>query len=168
MHAMTSETNGFLQTLLSPGPAADRTDKMSLYAFLIGEWRFDAVVQLQSGDTYRGEGEIHAVWALQGRAVQDVWILSDVFYGTTLRVFDPALDAWHILWSDPLKQYYTRQLGRARGGDIVQDGQTQNGMPVRWSFIAPSKQSFRWLGEYSLNGGASWSVQADFQARRAG
>jgi hypothetical protein len=41
-------------------------------------------------------------------------------------------------------------------------------MPVRWSFIAPSKQSFRWLGEYSLNGGASWSVQADFQARRAG
>jgi hypothetical protein len=168
MRAMISDTNGFLQSLLSAGPAPDRADKMSLYAFLIGHWHFDAVVQLQSGATYRGEGEIHAVWALQGRAVQDVWILPDVFYGTTLRVFDPALDAWHILWSDPLKQYYTRQLGRARGRDIVQEGQTQGGMPVRWSFIAPSEQSFRWLGEYSPDGGTSWSLQADFQGRRAG
>lgn len=44
------------------------------------------------------------------------------YYGTTLRVYDPGLDAWHILWSDPLTQTYQRQLGRARGNDIVQEG----------------------------------------------
>ena len=71
---------------------------------------------------------------LEGRAIQDVWILPGVFYGTTLRVYDPALDAWHILWSDPLKQYYMRQIGRARGNDIVQEGKTDDGVAARWSF----------------------------------
>ena len=32
------------------------------------------------------------------------------------------LDAWHILWTDPLNQVYRQQIGRARGDDIVQDG----------------------------------------------
>jgi hypothetical protein len=30
---------------------------------------------------------------LQGRAIQDVWILPDFFYGTTLRVYDPGIAA---------------------------------------------------------------------------
>ena len=89
------------------------------------------------------------------------------FYGTTLRVYDPALDAWHILWNDPLKQYYTRQLGRAQGRDIVQDGKTADGTPVRWTFTDVTPDSFRWRGERSLDGGASWQLQSEFIARRA-
>ncbi len=81
-----------------------------------------------------GRGEIHFGWVLEGRAIQDVWILPGVFYGTTLRVYDPGLDAWHILWSDPVKQLYTRQIGRARGHDIVQEGVDDAGAAIRWSF----------------------------------
>ena len=162
---MTDNT-GFRGALLSQGPAPDRSGAMSLYAFLTGDWAFDATVNRDDGSVHRGQGEIHAVWALDGRAIQDVWILPGIFYGTTLRVFDPALDAWHILWNDPLKQYYTRQLGRARGADIVQEGETDKGMPVRWSFVERTPDSFRWLGEYSLDACASWMLQADFRARR--
>ena len=115
---------------------------------------------------HKGKGEIHAIWALDGRAIQDVWILPGFFYGTTLRIYDPALDAWHIHWNDPLKQYYPRQIGRARGRDIVQDGTTEDGTPVRWSFTDLAPNSFRWLGERSLDGGASWHLQADFHTRR--
>lgn len=158
--------SGFLRALLSNGPAPDRSGAMDLYAFLIGDWVFDAIVNRDDGSVHHGEGEIHAVWALDGRAIQDVWILSGIFYGTTLRVFDPALNAWHILWNDPLKQYYTRQLGRAHGADIVQEGETDKGVPVRWSFVERGPNSFRWLGEYSLDGRASWRLQADFRARR--
>jgi hypothetical protein len=39
----------------------------------------------------------------------------------------PSLSAWHILWSDPLRQFYTRQVGRARGTDIVQLGTNDAG-----------------------------------------
>jgi hypothetical protein len=45
--------------------------------------------------------------------------IRDFFYGTTLRVYDPGIDGWHILWSDPLRQFYSRQVGRALGPDIV-------------------------------------------------
>jgi hypothetical protein len=89
-----------------------------------------------------------------------------VFHGTTLRVYDPGIDAWHILWSDPLRQYYTRQIGRARGKDIVQDGTDDAGAAVRWSFTEITPDSFRWLGERSLDGGATWQLQAEFRARR--
>jgi hypothetical protein len=103
---------------------------------------------------------------LQGRAIQDVWVLPGIFYGTTLRVYDPGIDAWHILWNDPLKQYYTRQIGRAHGNDIVQEGKNDTGELVRWSFTERTPDSFRWLGERSRDGGATWQLQADFHARR--
>lgn len=161
-----SSSRGFVDTLHSPGPAPDRAERMGLYGWLIGDWRMDAVVHSDNGAKHSGEGEIHFGWVLEGRAIQDVWILPGLFHGTTLRVYDPGLDAWHILWSDPLKQLYTRQIGRARGKDIVQEGTADSGAALRWTFTEITPRSFRWLGERSLDGGASWHLQADFQARR--
>ena len=159
-------TNPLAELLLADGPASDRADKMGLYGWLIGSWEMDAVVHRDDGTMHRGRGEIHFAWVLEGRAIQDVWILPGVFYGTTLRVYDPGLDAWHILWSDPLKQYYTRQIGRARGQDIVQEGRLEDGAAIRWSFTEITPDSFRWLGERSLDDGATWHLQAEFRARR--
>jgi hypothetical protein len=61
---------------------------------------------------------------------------------------------------------YRRQIGRARGKDIVQDGTDDAGTPVRWSFVDITPDSFRWLGERSPDGGAIWQLQAEFRARR--
>lgn len=163
---MSTPSSLLMKALVSAAPAADRADQMKLYGWLIGDWAFDATVHKDDGTTHRGRGEIHFAWALDGRAIIDVWILPGVFYGTTLRVYDPAIDAWHILWSDPLKQFYTQQIGRARGPDIVQEGAAGDGMLLRWSFTNIAPDSFRWLGERSLDGGASWQLQADFRARR--
>jgi hypothetical protein len=158
----------FADALAAAGPAADRADKMGLYGWLIGDWVMDAVVQADDGTRHEGAGEIHFAWALEGRAIQDVWILPGVFFGTTLRVYDPGLDAWHILWSDPLKQYYTRQIGRAVARDIVQEGKTDDGAAIRWRFTEITPDGFRWTGERSPDGGATWQLQADFRARREG
>jgi hypothetical protein len=125
-----------------------------------------AVMHLDDGSRHEGLGEIHFGWVLEGRAIQDVWILPDIFYGTTLRLYDPGLDAWHILWSDPVRQFYTRQIGRARGRDIVQEGRNDSGEAVRWSFTDIAPDSFRWLGERSTDGGSDWQLQAEFRARR--
>ena len=164
---MRIDKDGFLQRLLSDGPAADRAEKMRLYGWLIGDWRMDCTLFLDDGSTQQGAGEIHFRWALQGRAIQDVWILPGVFYGTTLRVYDAGLDAWHIIWSDPLRPYYARQIGRAQGQDIVQIGKDDDGTPTRWSFSEITPDSFRWRGERSSDGGATWRLQAEFLARRA-
>lgn len=164
---MFQSSSGFVNALVSPGPAADRADKLALYGRFIGDWEFDALVHKDDGSEHRGRGEIHFVWALDGRAIQDVWILPDIFYGATLRVYDPGLDAWHILWSDPLKQLYTRQLGRAQGDNIVQIGDMGNDTRLRWTFSDIAPDSFRWRGERSLDAGVTWHLQADFRARRS-
>ena len=88
------------------------------------------------------------------------------FYGTTLRAYDPSSDAWHIFWSDPRNQYYSRQLGRAQGDTIVQVGADGTGSSVRWSFSRITKDSFRWLGERSHDNGATWRLEVEFLARR--
>lgn len=158
--------SSFVNALISNGPAADRNEHMKLYGWLIGNWTMDATVYLDDGTRHQGAGEIHFSWALEGRAIQDVWILPGVFYGTTLRVYDPDIDAWHILWSDPLRQFYARQIGRARGNDIVQMGKNDADEAVRWSFTNITPDSFRWIGERSRNDGQSWELQAEFFARR--
>src|SRR5579875_99847 len=137
--------SGFIDAFIAAGPAADRADKMMLYG---------------------RQGEIHFVWALDGRAIMDVWILPGIFHGSTLRVYDPAIDAWHIHWSDPLKPLYTRQIGRAQGADIVQLGDMGHGVHLRWSFSDITPNAFRWRGERSTDAGRSWHLQADFRARR--
>jgi len=132
MHATLSgarslPASSFVDALHSAGPAADRADKLKLYGWLIGSWTMDATVYRDNGTRHQGAGAIHFGWALEGRAIQDVWILPGVFYGTTLRIYDPGIDAWHILWSDPVRQVYTRQIGRAQGADIVQHGKNDAG-----------------------------------------
>lgn len=169
----------FIGALGADGAAADRAGKMGLYAWLVGAWEMDAVYHPEDGSLQRGRGEIHAAWRLEGRAIQDVWIVPPRavrhaepgalgFYGTTLRVYDPGLDAWHIVWTDPVKQAYLHQIGRARGTDIVQEGPGSEGATLRWSFIERTPNSFHWLGERSTDGGKSWRLQVEFFARRAG
>jgi hypothetical protein len=156
----------FIEALATDAPAADRAEKLQLYGWLIGRWTMDATLWLDNADIHRGAGEIHFGWVLEGRAIQDVWILPGVFYGTTLRVYDPTIDAWHILWNDPLRQFYTRQIGRAQGGDIVQLGKNDAGETLRWSFTDITPTSFRWRGERWRDDGQSWQLQAEFLARR--
>lgn len=158
--------SNFIDALSARAPAEDRQDKLSLYGRLVGDWDMDAVVHQDDGSIHRGAGEIHFAWVLEGRAIQDVWILPGIFHGTTLRVYDPGQDLWHIIWSDPLHCYFARQIGRAVGPDIVQTGHNDSGELIRWSFRDLSADAFRWVGERSSDDGGTWQLQAEFRARR--
>ena len=169
----------FAEALHSRGPDPELAEKLKLYGRFIGDWTFDATRILEDGTRLTGRGEVHFGWVLEGKAVQDVWILPAqdaghspalgpwTFYGTTLRVYDPGIDAWHIFWSDPRSGYFSRQLGRTEGDSIVQQGVDDTGSSVRWSFSRSTEDSFRWLGERSHDGGTTWRVEVEFLARRA-
>jgi len=163
---MHCSDSSLARLLFSNGPASDRAEKMGLYGWLVGDWTMDAVMPAPDGGTHERRGEISFAWVLEGRAIQDVWVLPDFFYGTTLRVYDPGIDAWHILWSDPLRQLYGRQIGRAHGAEIVQLGKSGDGNDTRWSFTDITPDSFRWLGEFSIDGGTIWQLRAEFKCRR--
>ena len=124
-------------------------------------------------------GEIHAGWVLQGLAIQDVWMIPRLrdrqpgidplpgagnWYGTTLRIYDPALDAWRILWSDPATNFFTQQIGRAQGRDIVQTGPDPRGGSMRWVFSEIEPRSFRWTGERAQDD-RTWRREVEISAR---
>lgn len=63
-------SSSFEDALHSDGPAPDRTERMALYAFLIGDWDTDLVAYAPDGTRHTSRGEIHAGWVLEGRAIQ--------------------------------------------------------------------------------------------------
>jgi len=170
--------NSFAEALHAASPFGEHAGKLELYGRFVGAWTFDATRWTDDGKVLSGRGEVHFGWALEGRAIQDVWILPArdagpspelgpwTFYGTTLRIYDPTIDAWHILWSDPRTQYYGRQIGRAEGTDVVQVGDDGSGARTRWRFTEITDDSFRWLGERLDDDGETWRLQVEFLARR--
>lgn len=179
----------FINALHAEGPAPDRADKMGLYGWLIGAWEMDVLVHMANEAEYRGRGEIHFGWVLEGRAIQDVWItpprasrgggnrgdgnragIPADFYGSTFRVYDPGLDAWHIFWLDPVKQFYSRMIGRADGRDIEQ--LTVNETPQRrWRFSEITPASFHWTADVDEGNDPTtpnWRRHVEFFARRIG
>jgi hypothetical protein len=166
---MTLTSSAFLDCLSAGGPSADRAGNMDLYGWLIGSWGLDVTRFLPDGTTRRRPGEWHFGWVLEGRAIQDVWVVpppNSNVYGTTLRVYDPRIDAWQIQWTDPVTRSYLSMIGRREGSDIVQLGKSPDGNLIRWSFSEITQESFRWRGEVSVDSGATLGLDVEFLARR--
>jgi hypothetical protein len=88
------------------------------------------------------------------------------WYGTTIRVYDPNIDAWRIYWIDPATNTFQQQVGRPHGPDIVQEGTTESGARSRWSFTRITPDSFHWLGEASASGDSAWRLMVEVLAQR--
>jgi hypothetical protein len=172
-------TRAFLEVLGADGPAADRAGKMDLYGRFVGSWELDVTQIADDGTKRRRPGEWHFGWALEGRAIQDVWIVpprgearhGDAAarvnsYGSTLRVYDPGIDAWRIQWTDPVTRNFLGMIGCAEGENIVQLGTRADGTLLRWSFSEITPDSFLWRGEVSADQGATWRLNVEFTAKR--
>lgn len=175
-----SDASGFATVLHAAGPAPDRAEKLELYGWLIGDWDAEITTHATDGTSHHGQGEIHAGWILEGRAIQDVWMIprrndrkiraapmpvAGNWFGTTLRIYDPAINAWRIYWLDPATNSYRYQIGRPQGDDIVQEGKTETGAFSRWSFTEITPASFGWRAESSPDGKA-WRLIVEVRARR--
>jgi hypothetical protein len=172
--------SSFAQVLHADGPDVDRAKELLLYSWIVGRWDLDVTTFPEQGTTHHDHGEIHAGWVLQGRAIQDVWMIPRLhnrrpgieplpgagnWYGTTLRIYDPTLDAWRILWSDPATNFFSQQIARARGRDIVQTGPDPTGGTMRWTFSEIEPNSFHWTAERDPGDG-NWRREVDIRARR--
>jgi hypothetical protein len=87
-------------------------------------------------------------------------------YGTTLRVWDPAIQGWRITWINPVSNSRCDMIGRRVGKEIVQLGALPSGAVLRWRFTEIASDSFHWIGEVLEADGSTWKLQGDFLARR--
>ena len=171
--------DSFLEVLSPSGRSHEIPEEADAYGWLIGSWELD-VYFYKAVDVAarRIKGEVHFGWVLEGRAVQDVWIVprrsertadldkSNNMYGTTLRVWDPAIQAWHITWINPVTGHREEQVGHRCGKDIAQVGARSDGTPTRWMFTEITPDSFHWTGESLLPDGKTWKLEGEFRAKR--
>lgn len=180
---------GRMQQLTTPmldALSATRADeglaaKLALYGQFVGSWHLDVEFIFFDGTHQQTEGEAHFDWVLQGRAIQDVFLMParrlrqpDSVpepwwrYGSTFRWYAPAIDAWHVTFFDPGRSVETHQLARAVGRDIVQIGEEPDGLLRRWRFVDIAEESFTWLGDVSWDKGATWMLELRMDAAREG
>lgn len=177
--AQPMQAVGFTTFLTASSRSAEIAESEDIYGWLVGSWELE-VLHYKAVDVRarRIHGEAHFGWALEGRAIQDVWIMprcsvrhSDLdktnnMYGTTLRVWDPAIQAWRINWINPVTGHREQQIGRRIGKDILQMGARADGTPTRWRFTEITTDSFHWIGEALEPDGQTWKLEGEFLARR--
>ncbi|MPW19196.1 hypothetical protein GCT13_20410 [Paraburkholderia sp. CNPSo 3157] len=170
--------SGFHTALAAPGRAADIDAADDLYGSLVGSWDMDVLHYRVDVRERRLTGEIHFGWALEGRAVQDVWIMPRRadrsaprepgldMYGTTLRVWDPSIGAWRVTYINPVNGQRDELIARKVGRDIVQIGTRASGTPICWNFTDITDDAFRWTGVALADDGITWNLEGEFIARR--
>lgn len=138
-------------------------DPLRLFGRFVGSWDVESSLV--------GPGEWHFAWILGGTAIQDV--ISPVGappeqQGMTVRAYDPASGLWHAFYTCPRDGEFVLLTGRAEGDRIVQLGHDlrDRGRRLRWSFSAIEPASFRWTGEVSTDGGATWRLTHEMRAKR--
>lgn len=171
-------TPGFHSALMAPGRSPEIPESADAYGWLAGSWELDVYDYDMEGGVRRSKGEVHFEWVLEGRAVQDVWIMPPLAertanlgkagnrYGTTLRVWDPSIESWRVTWINPVTGSRDELIGRRSGNDVVQVGTHSDGVPIRWIFTEITRESFRWRGETLNPDGKTWRLEDEFRARR--
>jgi hypothetical protein len=178
-----TQKHDFIGLLAASGRSPEIPEENDVYGWLVGSWDLEAL-HYAAVDVapLRIQGEVHFGWVLEGRTIQDVWIMPRVSernanlaktnntYGTTLRIWDASIQAWRIRWINPVTNHCEQQTGRRVGprkdDDIVQVGARIDGTPTRWRFTEITQDSFHWIGE-SLNAdGATWKLEGEFRCKR--
>jgi hypothetical protein len=88
-------------------------------------------------------------------------------FGTTVRFYDPKIDAWRSTWLSPLKGLVQLFIGHKVNDEIVLE--LQNGdIPEKWIFSEITPASFRWRAEETHDGGKTWLLTEEMHIRRRG
>jgi hypothetical protein len=158
----------------SNGPHAELQPDDQLFAPFIGSW--DLEVTWYDGDvvTRRENGEWHFAWVLEGRAVQDVWIVPrredrhnhpDLYeYGTSVRFHDPTIQAWRSTWIGPMQHTVRTFVARRVDEGVQLETRLDENRRLRWTFTDIEPDSFRWTNATEADG--RWLVTQRFTASR--
>jgi hypothetical protein len=161
-----------IEGLAAYGPYPNLKEKLALFGQFVGDWDIaEARYPQPDGTEVKRKGEVHFGWILDGRAVQDVWMTVDddakmAVHGTTIRFYDPKIDAWHSVWISPTKGIVQTFLARKVRDEIVLEGTTPDGYPEKWVFSQITPNSFRWRSEETHDGGKTWVLTEEMQIKR--
>lgn len=176
--APAAASEPMLDALGAPGPDPRHVDKLMQFGRFVGAWDLDVVYYDEQGKVRRRTpGEWSFGWVLEGRAIEDVWIVPPRGqrpkdgpppgeYGVTLRFYDPRIDAWRSTWHGPVNGVVMPFTAREAGGEMVLERTEDDGSLSRWIFGEIRPKSFHWRAIRSGDGGKTWRLEQEMFATR--
>jgi hypothetical protein len=161
--------------LQAMGPHPSLGDQAKVFGRLVGTWDGEYNEFSKDGKETRSSGEWIFGWVMDGRAIQDLFIIhpsaarKERYIGTTLRYFDPKSGTWSVTFFDPETNSIATLTGGAVGDSrIVLHDQNTDGKQTRWSFddIRPDSWVFR--DEETRDGGKTWWLREEDHMKRRG
>ena len=154
---------------LNPNAPAE----LSQFAFLIGDWSFEATVKTADGQSLPFKGTWRGRYILDGYAISDEYRMTDlsgklIVLGLNLRTYDASEQTWNIKWLNALTGTWMT-LAPSELGEVRCDGQSiiyafKETSPAdgahaytRVTYTKVSDTHFTWGGEKSADGNA-WSA----------
>ena len=109
-------------------------------------------------------------------SVQDVWIVPgrgrpgegqppSAFHGSTIRFYDPTIDAWRSTWIEPVNARVRHFIGRPES-DGIELISAEDQPHLRWRFMDITPAAFRWTADASHDHGKTWLRVEEMHATR--
>ena len=148
----------FIETLTSNSKSVELPEEFNYFEKLIGSWAIDYI---ESNNSLSIKGEWHFSWVLEGMAIQDVIILPDYEYGTSLRIYNPDTHAWDVAYG------YTGKIIRleAKKQDDMIMLTFVNDERRKWVFTNIENNRFHWEN-ITVKDDGEWDINAEIYAER--
>lgn len=148
----------FYETLVTNQKHAEIPEEYNYFGRLVGSWEID---YFDRNESFEIIGEWHFAWVLEGMAIQDVIILPDYEYGTSLRIYNPNSHAWDVAYG------YTGNIIRleARKQDDMIVLTFINDETRKWVFKKIEDDKFHWQN-ITVNKDGEWHINAEMYAKR--
>jgi hypothetical protein len=158
---------------LAPHPSLG--EQAGVFGRFVGVWDGNYTEFSKDGKTTHSTGEWIFGWVMDGRAMQDLFIIhpsaarTERYIGTTVRYFDPKSQTWSVTFVDPENGAVETLTGGAVGDDrIVLRSQDKDGKESRWSFDEIRADSWVFRDEASADGGKTWRLREEDHMKRRG
>jgi hypothetical protein len=156
-------------------PRPELAGRLAVFAPLVGSWHLRVTDVAADGTETERDGEWHFGWALDGRALADVWIspsraaraagAPDGEWGLSLRFWDETLGRYRSTWHGPARGWVIPFTATPTDDGLVLEGE-RDAVRVRWVFSAVGTDSFAWRAEEDEDG-AGYGVRQRFAAIRS-
>lgn len=162
--------------LIADAPNEQLKEKLNLFGQFIGEWDFEWIGYNPDGTTQKVNGEWIFGWVLEGRVIQDVWIIPsrenrgkpgmpEGEYGTTLRFYSATEDKWKVVWVGPARDKLNTFIAQKINDEIILESTNEKNFQMKWIFSEITENSFHWRSIISEDG-QEWNLAQEMNVKR--
>lgn len=171
---VTDPRLAMITALRATGPHPSLGDHASVLGRLVGSWDVEYMDISKDGKEIHRSGELLVGWVMDGRAIEDLWVVYPLEAGkdrevyADVRYFDPKSGTWPAVFIDPQIASVATFTGGAVGENrIVLDSQDLiPGQTRRWSFNDIRNDSLVFRDAASSDGGKTWKLKSEYHMKR--